>query len=525
MSASIKSFKESWREVSPFLIFCVLVFSASDFMFGLDASLFGSLQALPSWLNTFGSENPKGADLTPVLPTLRKSIMNSIVYVGRLVGVLIFEPFAEKFGFKPLLVFLSVLQTIAVVLQLSAHEWIQFTVGRVISYITIGLIEACIPSYCAEIAPPSLRGFLSGLFVPLQNASAIWASGMCTAYSTETRKIGWLVPVAVQLAPACITLSLVWFTAESPRWLVSKGKTDAALSALRKLRRKDYSTSGQVEAEIELIARAIEDDKAVVGGRWIDLFSGSMWRRTLYTMVMFIVYEAGGNQFYNSYGPSFFVASGLGSKSFTYACLVQMAGTIGSLMTILLTDRVGRRPLCIFGSTLLVIWVTIIGALGSKSDITTNASAQNAVVASFVMLLWSTKLAFATHAFIVTIEMGGTRMRKKLMFVGALFDVLSSFAVSFASPYVVNVIGAKIGYVFTFISGCGLIFSIFFLPELRGRTLEEVDELFDKPRFRWGWQFKSAKTSVSQGVWTGDAEDVQDKPEEIYEAVDGEKKY
>ncbi|ODO06379.1 hypothetical protein L198_01611 [Cryptococcus wingfieldii CBS 7118] len=238
------------------------------------------------------------------------------------------------------------------------------------------------------VAPPGLRGFLSGLFVPLQNASAIWASGMCTAYSTETHKIGWLVP-------AC--------------------KTDDAILALRKLRKKEYSASGQVEAEVELIARAIEEDNAVVGGRWIDLFSGSMWRRTLYIMIMFVVYEAGGNQFYNSYGPSFFLASGLGSKSFTYACLVQMAGTIGSLMTILSpTESVAGR------------W--------SKKDITTNTSAQNAAVTSFVMLLWSTKLAFATHAFIVTIEMGRSRMRKKLIFVGALFDVLSSLAVSSPLP-------------------------------------------------------------------------------------------
>ena len=81
------------------------------------------------------------------------------------------------------------------------------------------------------------------------------------------------------------------------------------------------------------------------------------------------------------------------------------------------------------------------------------------------------------------------------MMVGAATDVVSSFAVAFSSPYILNVIGAKIGYVFTVISGAGLLFAIFFLPELRGRSLEEVDELFESPRFRWAWQFKNAQTT------------------------------
>jgi len=64
-----------WKEVSPYLVFCIAVFSTGDLMFGLDASLFGSLQALPSWLNQFGELNEATGKMW--LPTARKSIMNS----------------------------------------------------------------------------------------------------------------------------------------------------------------------------------------------------------------------------------------------------------------------------------------------------------------------------------------------------------------------------------------------------------------------------------------------------------------
>ncbi|OCF75584.1 flavonol synthase [Kwoniella mangroviensis CBS 8886] len=58
-----------------------------------------------------------------------------------------------------------------------------------------------------------------------------------------------------------------------------------------------------------------------------------------------------------------------------------------------------------------------------------------------------------------------------------------------------EIVSGDIGYLFAGIAGIGLLYAIFLLPELRGRSLEEVDELFEKPRFRWGWQFKGVVTT------------------------------
>jgi SP family sugar:H+ symporter-like MFS transporter len=81
-----------------------------------------------------------------------------------------------------------------------------------------------------------------------------------------------------------------------------------------------------------------------------------------------------------------------------------------------------------------------------------------------------------------------------------------AFVVSFTAPYIMNHIGGKIGFIFGGVAMISLVFAILILPELAGRSLEEVDELFEvskyikrdltmqQPRFRWGWQFKGAKT-------------------------------
>jgi hypothetical protein len=97
----------------------------------------------------------------------------------------------------------------------------------------------------------------------------------------------------------------------------------------------------------------------------------------------------------------------------------------------------------------------------------------------------------------VSAELGGIRMRKKIMMVGTTVDLFAAWLVSFTSPYIMNApygnIGGRIGFVWAGMAVLALIFAIFWVPELRGRSLEEVDELFETPK--WGWQYAKVKTS------------------------------
>ena len=87
-------------------------------------------------------------------------------------------------------------------------------------------------------------------------------------------------------------------------------------------------------------------------------------------------------------------------------------------------------------------------------------------------------------------------MRKKIMAVGMSMDVVFAFAMSYSIPYLIGTPGAnlgpKIGYFFMAICIASLIYVIFFVPEVTGRSLEEVDELFE--RRLWAWQFAKAET-------------------------------
>ena len=163
---------------------------------------------------------------------------------------------------------------------MTSWSWAQFTVGRIIAYFAVGLVENAGTAYNAETAPPAVRGLLAGSIMFITSLGNLWGSGMSRAYSTTVTKDGWLIPVAMQFIPAVGILALVPLTPESSRWLLLKGRKQQAKANLDKIRLKADVDSGATAAEIDPLEVLIEDSFAKEQGTWLDLFKGNYLRRT-----------------------------------------------------------------------------------------------------------------------------------------------------------------------------------------------------------------------------------------------------
>lgn len=163
---------------------------------------------------------------------------------------------------------------------MASHHWAQFTVGRIIAYFAVGLVENAVPAYNAETAPPAVRGLLAGSIMFVTSLGNLWGAGMSRAYSTHLTKEGWMIPVAMQFIPALLILALIPLTPESPRWLLLKGKKQQAKANLDKIRLRADVDSGATAAEIDALEVLIEDSFAKEQGTWLDLFKGNYLRRT-----------------------------------------------------------------------------------------------------------------------------------------------------------------------------------------------------------------------------------------------------
>lgn len=161
-----------------------------------------------------------------------------------------------------------------------SSSWVQFTIGRIVAYFAVGLVENAVPAYNAETAPPAVRGLLAGSIMFVTSLGNLWGAGMSRAYVSTVTQEGWLIPTAMLFIPAIGILVLVPFTPESPRWLVLKGKKQKAKTNLDKIRHKSEVESGATAAEVDVLDSLIEESFSKEQGTWLDLFRGNYLRRT-----------------------------------------------------------------------------------------------------------------------------------------------------------------------------------------------------------------------------------------------------
>ncbi|RDH26321.1 general substrate transporter [Aspergillus welwitschiae] len=411
--------------------------------------------------------------------------MNSIPWIGKLVGCFLAEPLIERTGYRKAIIVTSVVQVIALIIEMNREE--------------LAEVENLVPAYCAEIAPSAVRGLLAGSVTFVVALGNPRGSGVSGAYVDQMSARGWLIPCAMQLIPAVNILSLVAFIPESPRWLLLKDKRDLALRNLEKLRSNDEVDNGYVAAEVEAIAEAIQAGYAQDNDSdsWWKVFSDptNHGRRAWIVALLFIFQQTNGNQFVNSYGPTFYRQSGYGSAYFTYATVGQAMTIVGSLIGILVTAYTGRRPLMIGGGLMCGVQLSIGAALGSQDP--PNQAEKRTVIATFPLLGISTKISASNNAFLIGAEIGGVKMRKKIMGFGTGNDVLAAFLVTFATPYLLASpspdLGPQVGWISAAAGYLSGLYGFFFTTELKGRSLEEVDQMFEARLH--AWEFKDFQTT------------------------------
>ncbi|KAK5338365.1 hypothetical protein LTR98_006215 [Exophiala xenobiotica] len=424
----------------------------------------------------------------------------TVNWTGKLVGCAIFEPLVERLGYKKTIYILACIQIVAVT-----------------TYLAVGIVEPTIPTYQAELAPAAIRGFFAGNVQVLVHLGSIWGAGMSRAYAYEQGRKGWMIPVSMQMIPAILLLICTPFCIESPRWLVAHNRKAEALNNMNRIRPRSFQESGRTALEVDAFEQAIQENMTMNRGSWLDLFSKTYLSRTIVSVsqqmtttatfetltnaqivtLMFFFQQTTGQQFANSYGPTFFKSVHLPSgQLFSYSILIPLAGLCGCIIAVLTTDTVGRRTLCCVGAALATMFAALIGSVGSKPGANDNTTDSNVVIASVILLNGVCKLGVASQCWLIGSEIGGIQMRKKLMGLGVAVDVFAAFLVTFFTPYLQNgphiQLGAKVGYIFMGLAALSFIFFILFIPELKGRSLEEVDELFE--RKLWAWQFSKAQT-------------------------------
>ncbi|KAL4922079.1 general substrate transporter [Aspergillus aurantiobrunneus] len=474
--------RSSWSTVTPMLLFSCFCLLTGDMLFGYDTGSFGGILGNPGFVNQFGTYDPQTR--TYALSSLDTSLVSSLAFIGKFIGCFVAGPAIEKYGHRMVFYALSLISIVGAIVEITAADTdpgtgrlAQFIVGRVIVYISVGLVEVDVTTYQSEIVPPSFRGLVVVSLQLFLTAGALVASGVNKAFETRSDGVGWKTVTGIQLIfPLLITVCTI-FIPNSPRWLLSKDREEDALAALRRLRPKDDTTSGNCEAELHEIREGLHEE--VHKASWLDLVRGTNLRRTLIVIVCYFFQQATGQAFVSTYQTRFYQQNGFAEHAYTYPLISSVLGVVAVLVAMCFVDKLGRRHTLFISYAFQALWLYVLAGLGEETQPST--ATKNTIVAAFILYMLFYSAGGASIPYLLGAEIPNAAVREKTQSVGTAWNVIWAFVTNFIIPYMMEGIHFGVGWVFGSVSVVALLYTFFFLPETKGRTLEELDAVFAVP--------------------------------------------
>jgi sugar porter (SP) family MFS transporter len=453
----------------------VVIFgSISSAGFGFDQAWWASVLNSPQFIHNFGILDSTTHE--PVLSSYQQSLGTGLGYVGVIIGILCGSPMNEKLGRKNTFWIQSAIVTAGIIIEGTCKtSFTQFIAGKLIVYMGGGIATSVIPAYQAECAPKSLRGLMTGTynaFLMLGGLAAALIVYLCRHIMNDW---AWRVVVVAQIGiPVASWISLP-FMPESPYWLVSRGRLEEAAASLRRLR----GTSFPAEAEVEALQTHIRQQRErLASATWAVCFTDPVnRRRTLICMGAQIFQQAQGISFVANYQAVFLQQIGF-KEVLLMSVVVYVVGVVANFIAMATTDRLGRRTTLTCSALLLGAFMLCIGGLTTKDAARMSYAMQVASVVLLMLWFFSFQVTWGPLTWVLTAEVPPGQVREKVVSLSGLGAYLTGLVIVFVNPYTQAEIGGRVAFIYGALSVLAFAFAWVFVPEMRQRTLEEIDEMF-----------------------------------------------
>lgn len=421
------------------------------------------------------------------LDTQTQALNNAILYVGGFVGFVYSGWFCDKYGRKWCMAFGAIVTLVGVLLQSAAVAEAMFVIGRFLIGNGLTVTAVAAPVYVGEMAHPDNRGFGTSIYNGAWYVGSLIAAGICLGtLGISNGEWMWRIPSIIQAVPSALCIMFLAFIPESPRWLVSKGREEEAFEILVKYHGNGDPNDLLVLAEFQEIKDTLKFEatntqswKSLVstpGNRkrtWINVSSGTL------------------SQFVGSNIATYYIAQVLTDAGYQNATTQLTINTLLSLFNLccavagtLSVDRIGRRWMFLLGTGSSAVWLTITGVLTKYYGTNdTNPSGNKAIVAAVFLFMGSYSYCWTPLSVLYPVEIMNFTMRARGMALNSAFIYASAFITIYVIPFGMN----NLGWSFYLLTGIGinglaLIIIWFSYPETKGKSLEEIDELFDGAR-------------------------------------------
>lgn len=412
----------------------------------------------------------------------------SCALLGCLVGAIVSGGLSDRFGRKPVLIAAAanfVLSSIGIAF---ADTFSVFVLWRILGGVSIGLASNISPMYISEIAPASRRGLLVAInqltivigilaaqFVNWMIARPV-PEGISPADFLASWNVisGWRWMFAVCAVPSLVFFITSLLVPESPRWLCKAGYDDRARDILGRIGGADYAT-GEMAAIKGTVAH---EDKHV---KWHELVE----KRVLAVLglgIFLAVFQqwCGINVIFN-YATEIFSQAGFNMNdaltSIVATGVVNLAFVFVAIFTV---DRLGRKPLMLFGFAGLAVIYIVLGLCYHLKGMGTVVSPY-----MFLSLVLAAigiySMSLAPVVWVLIAEIFPNRIRGTAMSIAVSFLWIACFILTYTFPILKTLLGVSVTFwIYAGICAIGFTGVLLRLPETKGKSLEQIEhELAD----------------------------------------------
>jgi len=475
-------------KLNPYVVLLTLIATLGGLLFGYDTAVInGAVGSLKAYFI-----DPRFADLAnPAQANAANSLLGFVVssaLIGCIIGGISGGWVSTNIGRKRGLVIAAVLFLISA-LGAAAPEFpfapighggpgymINFVIYRILGGIGVGLASMLSPMYIAEIAPPKVRGNL----VAWNQFAIIF--GMLVIYfvnfgisktgsgDTWLNTIGWRYMFLSGVIPAALFLLLLLLVPETPRFLMMKGREADARAVLTKL-----VTPEEREQELNEIRASFAEHHSG------DLLSFGV-PLVLIGITLSVFQQFVGINVVLYYATDIFKGMGMSTNaSLMQTIIVGAVNLVFTVVAVLTVDHFGRKPLQIIGALVMAVSMIALGAdfwLGGKG-----------MVALVSMLVYTAGFAvsWGPVTWVLLSEIFPNQIRGKAMAVAVAAQWIANYLVSWTfpilddNPYLVAHFKHGFAYwIYGVMSVLAALFMWRFVPETKGRSLEQMEKLWHK---------------------------------------------
>ncbi|KFY87336.1 hypothetical protein V498_07207 [Pseudogymnoascus sp. VKM F-4517 (FW-2822)] len=476
---------EYFQETTPTSLWCMCLASIGAFLFGFDNGWWGTIQGVEPFLRDYGTCQIVNGIQTCNISTSQRAAGSSVQSGGIMVGSLLALYINQRLGRKMALVLTGMISIVGILLEVTSGigshaRFSQFVVGKSVASIAMGLAANIVPIYLSETSSSAARGSAINMYQNVQIIGFVLAAGVVYASTKRDDSASYFIPLGIQFAAPTAMIVLTPLLPESPRWLAWKGRSEEAIKSADKLFGTPtngfdaVSYVGQIEISIEA------DRLNPESSNWRDLCHGPNLRRLLIAIGIQCFLQAQGSSYIINYMVRFLNDTGITN---VFPCIMGLNCTYyaGILTGHFLPDRYGRRPVLIWSVTWCGLFMLLIASVATAVSPSTS---QSSAAALAILFLWQLASGVMSPlVWIVCTEAAPTRNREKVLSVALFVSFGVSLLIASVSPYIQDPgfgnMGSRIGFIWGTFSIIAAIWSYFMVPETKGRSLEQLDYLYD----------------------------------------------